>query len=398
MFSRFCLLLVLLGFPTVSAAFPWMVKHNYGSCAACHVDPSGAGQLSPYGRAQAHNILQWRLTKPAKEEEEVPKSANFLWFLEMPEALNLSGNLRGGALINPGSPVRPLIMAGDLYATVNLSRFVFHGSGGFGIRNSIGPAIVAPACDPVASPNQCGPSFVSREHWLGVKFADDAVLVRAGRMFLPFGLRNNEHTMLIRASTQTDINVNQQVGLSVSYNSETLRGEIMGIAGNFSIGPDEFRERGYSAYAEYAFSPTAYLGISSLITFAKYGLTNDSLPTTRHAHGLFARIATSETFAILAEANFLAWQTPVTVDRIGFASMLQADFEPMKGLHLIGSVEAGHKGNNERGPSLGAWLSVSWYPLPHLEVRVDNVLTKTSVAGLDSSFSYSLIAQLHVFL
>jgi hypothetical protein len=399
MFARLLLPIILL-LPLAANAFPWMVKHGYGSCAACHVDPSGAGQLSQYGRAQAQNILRFRITKP-KEEEEVPKSANFLWFLEMPEFLNLSGNIRSGALIRPSSmtaPVVPLIMAADLYATIGVDRFVFHGSGGFGIRNYFAPVIVAPVCNlSTSTTGQCGASFVSREHWVGAKFADDAVMVRAGRIFLPFGLRNNEHTMMVRSLTQTDVNAGSQLGVAVSYNSETLRGEIMGIAGNFAVGPDAYRERGYSAYAEYAFNPKAYLGISSLITYAQLGVSNLQ-PTTRHAHGLFARFAPTDTFAILAEANFLAWQSPDALDKIGFASMLQGDFELFQGLHLVGTFEAGHTGNKEQGPSIGGWLSVAWYALPHLEIRIDNVIKKNSAPGIDAPFGYSLVAQLHVFL
>ena len=79
---RWFLLALLVALP--AWAFPWMVKHSYGSCATCHVDPSGSGQLTPYGRAQADVLVRWR-TQPRKDEEEVPTSANFLWFLELPE-------------------------------------------------------------------------------------------------------------------------------------------------------------------------------------------------------------------------------------------------------------------------------------------------------------------------
>ena len=170
-------------------AFPWMVKHSYGSCATCHVDPSGSGQLTAYGRAQADVLVRWR-TQPRKDEEEVPPSANFLWFLELPELINLSGNLRGGALIRKSGAapvaVAPVIMATDLYATLNLGPFVAHVTTGLGTYSSrallySGPAAIAPLCDP-ASGNPCGVQWVAREYWAGVKFADDAVMVRAGRV------------------------------------------------------------------------------------------------------------------------------------------------------------------------------------------------------------------------
>lgn len=374
-------------------AFPWMVKHNYGSCGACHVDPSGAGQLTSYGRAQADVLVRWKISKPpADQEQEVPPSANFLWFLALPDALNLSGNVRFGPMIRPGTstPFIPLIMAADLYATVNVDRFVFHGTGGFGIRNRTAKAFVAPQCDP--SKGACGAAFVAREFWAGAKFAEEAVMVRAGRVNLPFGLRNNEHTSFVRDLTLTDINTGQQTGLAVSYNSETLRGEVMGIAGNFQLGPDAYRERGYSAFVEYAIKPNAYVGASSLIAYSAADLTYGT-PMTRHAHGLFARVAPVESLAILAEADFLAWTSPPAADRLGFAAWLQGDLELMQGLHVLLSLESAHRGDTS-GLGLGGWLSAAWYFAPHCEFRIDNILRKQGTGALD----YSLVAMLHFFL
>jgi hypothetical protein len=370
-----------------------MVKHNYGSCAVCHVDPSGSGQLTQYGRAQADVIVRWR-TQPRNDEEEVPKSANFLWFLELPEQLNLSGNARGGVLIRPSptTPVIPLVMATDLYATVNLGPVVGHVTTGVSIKNA-GLAGVLPQCE-----GACGVQWSAREFWGGVKFADEAVMVRAGRVNLPFGLRNNEHTSWVRQTTRTDVNTGQQVGVAASYNSDVVRGEVMGILGNYQLGPDIYRERGYSAYAEYSLSHNAYVGLSSLIAYAGADSeTIERLPITRHAHGLFARWAPVTRLAILAEANFLAWQSPQLLDRIGFVGFLQGDFEIMNGLHLMLAAEGQHKGNGQMGPSLGGWLSGAWYFLPHAELRFDHILRRNSNPGA-VTVEYQFLLQLHFFL
>jgi hypothetical protein len=382
-------------------AYPWMVKHGYGSCATCHVDPSGSGQLSQYGRAQADVLVKWR-TQARKEEEEVPKSANFLWFLELPEFLNLSGNFRYASLIRPASstPFIPLIMSTDLYATVNLGPIVAHVTTGVGTYSThaisySGPAAIAPICDP--SLGTCSVQWLAREFWLGAKFADEAVMVRAGRMNLPFGLRNNEHTSFVRKLTRTDTNVGQQVGASAAYNSDSLRGEIMGIAGNYQLGPDAYRERGYSAFAEYSISHNAYVGLSSLITWAAVDIQSGD-PTTRHAHGAFVRVAPTEKLALLGEADFLALQSPQKLDRIGFAAMFQADLDLMQGIHLMGTLEAAQTSSADPGPALGGWVSATWYFLPHCELRLDNIFRRNSSAGSTPSFEYNLLVQLHLFL
>lgn len=386
---RWILLSVVVSAP--AWAYPWMIKHSYASCAACHVDPSGSGQLTAYGRAQADVLVRWRI-EPRKEDEEVPPSANFLWFLELPEFLNLSGNLRGGTLIRPAGtpPVIPLIMATDLYASINVGPVVAHVTTGFGYRAQQ-PATILPQCT-----GSCGASWTAREFWAGVKLADDSVMIRAGRTNVPFGLRNNEHTSWVRAMTRTDTNISQQVGVTASYNSESLRGEVMGIVGNFQVGPDAYRERGYSAFGEYALTHNAVLGVSSLITHANYDFTT-ALETTRHAHGLFARLAPTESIAVLMEADFLAWQTPQALDRIGFAALAQGDWEVMHGLHVMATLEGMHNGN-QQGPSVGGWLSAAWYFLPHCELRLDNILRRLAGSTGTGTIDYNLLLQVHVFL
>ena len=178
MFRRFgwCLAVAVGLGASSAAAFPWMVKHDYQSCAVCHVDPSGAGQLTPYGRAQSDVLLRWKLKKPTAEEAQEPSpTTRFLWFLDLPEVLNLSGNFRGGALIPIGNQVRPLFMAADLYGTVKVDRFVFHATTGVGLRN-VGPAAILPAC---GGDTPCNAQWVAREFWAGATFADESVMVRA---------------------------------------------------------------------------------------------------------------------------------------------------------------------------------------------------------------------------
>jgi hypothetical protein len=174
-------LLAMLFAAAPASAFPWMVRHNYASCAVCHVDPSGAGQLTQYGRAQSDVLLKFRLHRPTAEEAMDPSpTMRFLWFADLPDWLNLSGNLRGGALVIPGpsTTLAPLVMATDFYATVANERFVAHATFGLGLRR-MEPIAILPQCNPQAQPNgQCGAEFVAREFWAGVKFADESVLLR----------------------------------------------------------------------------------------------------------------------------------------------------------------------------------------------------------------------------
>ena len=104
-FLRLLWVLPLLSSPAL--AYPWMAKHEYGACGACHVDPSGGGQLTPYGRGQADVLVRFRTTS-AGEEGEVAPSSRFLWMFELPDAVNLSGNFREPFASRGGSEVNTI--------------------------------------------------------------------------------------------------------------------------------------------------------------------------------------------------------------------------------------------------------------------------------------------------
>lgn len=379
-----------------AAAFPTMVRHGYASCQACHVDPSGGGQLTAYGRAQSDLLVGWHLDPSALGEGEVSPTTGLLWGLvTLPDVVNISGNVRGGGLYNTtttgqGAGLRPLLMAADLYTTVNVEWFVAHAAVGYGAR-AVGPAVVIS--------EKSGPdnALVAREFWAGARFVDDQLTVRAGRIPLPFGLRNNEHTSLVRSLTRTDTNVHQQYGLAVSWNSEQWRGEIMGIAGNYQIRPDAFRERGGVGFFEWAFSPELTLGVSSLVTWANADI-NAGVPTLRQSHGVFGRWAPAPWVALLGEVDAVIEYAAADNWGAGAVGWLQADFEPIQGIHIIPALEAAQIDETLALPTMGGWLSLSWFALPHTELRLDTIYRQVSPKNQDSVGAFTTLAQVHFFL
>ena len=39
-------------------AHSWMIREGYATCAECHLDPSGGGLLTDYGRAQSEILMR----------------------------------------------------------------------------------------------------------------------------------------------------------------------------------------------------------------------------------------------------------------------------------------------------------------------------------------------------
>jgi len=378
----FAWLAVAVLYPRPARAYAWMVRHGYTTCATCHVDPSGSGVLTPYGRAQGEILLQARWGKPGTEEAS--PAANFLWnALRTPDWLLGGGELRYMGLrtkIGDGPTTGDLIlMQGDLAAAVQVSGFRASASLGY-VTTTGSPAAVAG-------------QLISREHWVGWAFDEGTLLVRAGRINVPFGIRSIEHTLFVRQTTRSDLNDTQQHGVAIAYTSEWIRAEVMGIAGNFQLQPDASRERGYSGYVEVSPLSRLGIGLSSLVTHAADDVFL-RVANTRQAHGLFVRASPWRPLVLLGEADYLVQNPSGVPTQKGLATMLQADYEPWQGLHLIATGETLDLAGS--GISYGGWLSAAWFFAPHLDIRAD-LMNRSQIIGTSRSAVLAYMAQGHLY-
>jgi hypothetical protein len=225
-------------------------------------------------------------------------------------------------------------------------------------------------------------------------------MVRAGRLNLPFGTRIPEHTMWVRRETRTDRESSQQHGVAVVYDGDLVRGELMAILGNYQIGPDQLRERGYSSYVEIRAADFVYVGTSSLVTHAGADYQTLEEDVTREAHGVFARAKLIQPLVVLAEGNALVRSRR----DLGYVGFLQFDLELIQGLHAGATGEILDRGYQDTGdpfntirrepgfgqPALGGWLTVDWFFLPQLEARLDAVARQEE--------PLTILAQFHALL
>jgi len=325
---------------------------------------------------------------------------NFLFgAVKLPDWLLLGGSYRHLNIIptGGGSKFRTFPMMLDLYGQMKF--------GAFSAGGSIGGARVA-AGSPYARRAQITANqgdqwnLISRTHYIGYDIVPE-LTVRVGRLNLPFGVRIPEHTMWVRQATNTDRESSQEHGVAIAYVGESLRGEVMGIAGNYQIHPDKFRDRGYSGYLEYATSSTATVGVSSMVTFSGTDpVTRAELKTTRQVHGAMARAGFGEKVALLAEVDGIF----TTRREAGYVGFTQLDVEAIQGLHVLLTGEMLDQGYvtpvvgatnvartaGEGKPKVGGWLSVAWFVYSHFDVRFDAIKRTAE--------DVSLLAQLHVYL
>ncbi|HXK19340.1 MAG TPA: hypothetical protein VNG33_16130, partial [Polyangiaceae bacterium] len=286
----FLLGLSALSFTSRAHAYAWMIRHGAVSCATCHTDPSGAGLLTEYGRDQSDELLRMRYGAPTSDSSS---SSGFLWGLvKEPRWLTLGGEFRPMFMElkigDAGFASSTILMQTDLQAEIDIGHFRANASVGVAPTDGSGASIAG--------------AFISREHWLGYGLSNDRLLLRAGRINLPFGVRSIEHTLWVRRATRTDLNDTQQHGVALAFDGSGIRAEVMAIAGNYQVRPDAYRERGYSLSVEYAAAERLALGVSSLATHAARDLYV-KVPNTRQAHGFCARYAPWQPLVLLGEGD-----------------------------------------------------------------------------------------------
>jgi hypothetical protein len=234
--------------------------------------------------------------------------------------------------------------------------------------------------------------LVSRNHWLGYRLSD-AVMLRAGRLNLPFGIRVPEHTLWVRSETETDRESDQQHGLSVVYAAGRVRSELMLSLGNYQLPDDDRRQRGYSGYIEYLLEPRLALGVSSFMLVARHEPGVGRGAYLRQGHGLTLRYAPGARWVVMAEADAIQHSGA----SLGYVGMINLDLELMQGLHVAATGECLDRGKPPEGASagdgkarFGAWLTANWFFLPHVDLRVDLVFRDDRPS--------TLLGQLHFYL
>jgi hypothetical protein len=386
-------------------AYPWMIRHEYQGCVPCHADPSGAGLLTEYGRAMGENVMRSRYG--SKPPDEPPKYARFVFGVPTPDWLLLGGSVRGGLQVQKatGAPLvcqhfgtdsgcKLLQMEADLKAQITVSRFRAYGSLGYMHEGAALTQITT-------RPND---NLVSREHWIGVDLGEDKqFLLRAGRIDMPFGVRNDEHDLLVRSTqtTRTNINESQQYGVAFYASGQIARGEVMAVLGNYQLNPDAYRERGYAGYVEFSLGQKVAAGVSSLITYAAQDYQTQAAHAIRQVHGLFTRASPHEVVVVLAEADALVSTADGMGTIPGAVAMAQLDLEPTQGLHLVATGEAMVQTNlptmiapSGKAASYDGGAAVLWFFAPHCDARFDFVASSVQ----NGAVSFYVLPQLHLYL
>src|SRR5690606_10207306 len=242
-------LLAVSSWSTNASAYAWMIQKGFAECGSCHVDPSGGELLTHMGRVQSEVSMStyWHGDVPRVSEQ-----SKLGFVLDEPDDLRLGGSLRYMGIYNLDAAEDPLShfpMQMDVYGVADLGKIQIGAS--VGVASVSTPHVQAAQ---VTGGQDGDRVLISRWHWLGIELSED-MLMRIGRLNLPFGIRTSEHVLWAREATQTDRESDQQHGVSFAQSTGPWRYELMFSLGNFQVSPDDYRERGYSGTFEYLVDP-----------------------------------------------------------------------------------------------------------------------------------------------
>jgi hypothetical protein len=384
-------------------AYPWMIRHGYANCGTCHTDPSGSGLLTEYGHSQSEILLSTRYG--GADAEPGHFSDSLFGLMPESETFLVGGWIRNGyyatfsddpATNGTGGPTgwtktdnRFLQMRADLAAQATFGNLRLYASLGAADHDSSDAYARALVTD-----SQTGWNVVAREYWAGLSVLDGDAMIRAGRLILPIGLRIPEHTSFVRTLTRSDFNDNQQHGLAFAWHHGDWRAEVMAVLGNYQLGPDEYRDRGYAGYLEWHPETHSTIGLTSSVLHAAKDLEIGA-EATRQVQGVFARTAPISSLAIMFEADALINTIAGQGTQLGYATFLQADEEFVSGVHGLLTAEVAAPAQQNATATTRLWLGAQWFPIAHFDVRADAIY-QPSANGTPAQLT--VLGQANVYL
>src|SRR5690606_2394677 len=205
---------LLLGalLPAGAHAEPYLAVQTGLKCVNCHVNPSGGGMRNAFGHAWARNELAARtVTPPGGDETDAG------WTGDVQRYLAVGGNVRTG-LIHDDTPGLP-----------SESEFAISRATVYAALRAL-PNLLTVYLDEQVAPG----GALTREAYALVTPSNGRYTVKAGKFFLPHGLRLQDDTAFVRQITGINFDTPDhgvEVGLELPRWSAQL-GVTNGTAGS----------------------------------------------------------------------------------------------------------------------------------------------------------------------
>lgn len=359
--------LALCAYAHDASAYPQLTFKGYGTCGDCHHGATGGGLPNHWGRSSLDVSSSFGTSDWANQDLAYDPAAPLAPKLDLGFDVRLLSLLADDGDAAVGPVLIPMLL--ELGGAVALSRFTLYAT--------VTPRKQAGSGAPVVP--------FSREHWLGYE-AEAGLGVRAGRLVLPFGLRQPDHTQYVREDFGFD-KYDQSYALEVDVRGDgwTLFGA--GFAGDLTGQPRARQERGAVLTGAREWADGSALGVSVL--------GSSSTARTRLAGSLFARVGLGSGTYALAEAAAQRLRSRLGDDELStVAEYLRLGWFARPELDLY--LELGHRtflaasGLSKARAGLGAsWQVFQWLELlPQLLVEARTGLPARAIGMTQLHFVY----------
>ena len=352
-----CALLALACLPFAAFAEPYLAVETGLKCANCHVNPSGGGKRTQFGSIYARTQIGARVVGDASTP----------WTGEVARWFALGGNLRGGyeSVDIPGSDeqsesdISRATLYAELRAIPNLLSFYF---------------------DEKVAPDDAE----AREAYVLLTPKQGKYTIKAGQLFLPFGLRLLDDNAFVRQSSGINFLTPEdgvELGLELpKWSAQAAVSEADG-GGNESDSTDHV-----SLSAAYV-RPRFRVG-------ASYNVNDDPLGD-RDMLGVFAGWRTGR-ISWLAELDFITDELTAGDQEI-YASLLEGNWRFRKGHNLKATYEY-LEPDRDRDEDQQERYSLVWEysPMQFLQGRV-GMRWYNGIPNFPSSNRDELFVELHAY-
>lgn len=324
------LLLGLPLLPCTALAEPWLAVQAGLPCAACHVNPAGGGMRNSFG------TLWGQTTLPART---LPASGT-PWTGEFGQYVAMGADLRADASVldQPAAAAASSFELRTLRAYLNLR--VIPGRLDLYVDQRLAPGTSSNA-----------------EAWLRLNTLDRRFYLRAGQLYLPFGLRLQDDSAFIRERSSVNFNTPDR-GVEAGFNGTRWNAQFA-VSNGTAGAPEVDRGKQWSLRGEYVH---ARWRAGASFNF------NDFAGASRRMHGVFAGLKTGPV-AWLAEIDAIE-DAAAGPDAQGWAGLIEANWMARKGHNLKLTAERQDPDRDAPGDRQTR-LSLLWEytPLPFLQLR-----------------------------
>ena len=278
-------------------AEPYIAAQRGLKCASCHVNPTGGGMRNATGQGIAQGDLSARRID----------IGDTVWTGELNRFFAIGGDFRGGATyseVEGGEDTDPAFDVDETRAYLE--------------------ARVIPGRLSLYVDQRLGPGDSRTQEAYGLFWFDEErrYYVKAGQMYLPFGLRLEDDTAFIRQVPGINMDTPDD-GVELGLETGPWSAQLAFSNGSAG-GPETNSGKQYSLRGEY---------VRSALRFGASANYNDADDTERFSTGLFGALVTGPV-VWLAEIDYVEDSGLPGGDVRRWASLVEADWQPRQGHNL----------------------------------------------------------------